>query len=87
MARGDMSWKTRNDGYEPVEDDEFAAVIMNTEKVMWYISPMTKGIIVPRWVFEAAETYKKAGGYAGMSLFQWLDRMADEQPPEPLHTF
>lgn len=85
--RGGPSWKTKVDGYEPVTDEKLANVIKNTERVMWHTSPFTQGIIVPKWVFEAVDTYEKAGGYAGMSLYEWLDKMADEQPPEPKHTF
>lgn len=87
MGYGSISWKSKADGWEPVEDEMLIAMLKNTTNTPWEISAFGGRVIVPKWVLEAVESYKKVGGYAGMSLGEWIDKISDGRPKEPLHTF
>lgn len=87
MPYGNISWKNKNDGWQRVDDEMLAACLKNTRNTPWEISGFTGDLIAPNWVFEAAESYKKVGGFAGMSLTEWLDKVSDGRKEEPKHTF
>lgn len=87
MPYSDVSWKTIHDGYLPVLDEDLIKVIEKTKKVAWEVSALTNGIIVPAWVFESIKHYNDIGGYAGLALYEYLDKMSEERQPQPLHTF
>lgn len=87
MPYGNISWRGKADGWLPVEDKTLVASIQNTQRTPWEISVFTNGMIAPKWVFEAVESYHKVGGFAGMSLTEWLDKVSDGRKEEPKHTF
>jgi hypothetical protein len=84
---GKMSWKTKADGWLPVQDENLERAVRNTVNTPWEISAFTQGVIVPAWVIEAANKYQEVGGYAGLALFEWLDKMSSGREPEPKHPF
>lgn len=88
MPFGELSYKTREDGWEMVHDQRLIEILKKTEKTPWETSAFTQLPIVPAWVLEAIQKYDDAGGYAGMSPSEFLDKVADEQPQDqPKHTF
>ena len=81
-----ISWKTKADGWVMVDDPEIVAMLEKTTRAPVELSAFGC-LIVPQWVIDSIEMYKKDGGYAGMSLFEWLDKLAGDMVEEPKHTF
>ena len=82
-----VSWHTVHDGWVQVESDQLRNALRNTINTPWEISAFTGDMIVPTWVLDAVREYHEAGGFAGLSLFEYLDRISDGQNKEPLHSF
>ena len=87
MSDRKISWKTKADGWATVDDPEIVAMLEKTTKTPVEISAFGGDLIVPKWVLDSIELYKKDGGYAGMSMFEYLDKMSGEREPEPQHSF
>jgi hypothetical protein len=87
MPHMPISWRIRSEGWILVNDEKLSKVLENCKRVPVEVSGYTGDKLVPAWVPEAIKEYEKAGGYAGLSLFEWLDKMANEVAPPPKHTF
>lgn len=87
MTYGNVSWKNKADGWVAVTDEELLAVLKNTSVCPWEISAYGGDVIVPTWVIDSVKQYKTEGGFAGMALFEYLDKMSNERVEEPAHSF
>lgn len=88
MAYGEITWKTKADGWVMVEvDSDLHKLLKNTENVPWGISGVTGEPVAPEWVVDALKTYNDNGGFAGMSPAEYIDRVSNGKQTEPKHTF
>ena len=82
----ERTWHSASDGWVHIPGD-LEVFIDKTQKVPLEISIVTGELIIPEWVVKAAEVYNKNGGFAGLSLYEYLDKMTEEMAPVPKHTF
>lgn len=92
MAKGEVLWHTKAEGWVILyEEDPIDQAIINllqhTNDVPWGISGIAGLPIVPEWVKDAMKVYNDAGGYAGLSPAEYLDKVSNGRPVQPKHTF
>lgn len=76
----DRSTATKS-GYVPLtaDDDKMLAELVATKTILHRYIPYGYDIWVKRWVVAAIDSYNQNDGFAGMSLTDYLDKLADEQ--------
>ena len=73
-----------NSGYVvfTADDEDTINGILLAKNILHQYVPYGYELWVKRWVAAAVDTYLQNGGFAGMTLTEYLDKMANEQLKE-----
>lgn len=68
-------------GWTQLTEDDEIKVVFEATKIKSKLAPTSYGLFVPSWVKTAIETFNDSNGFGGMTLAEFLDKMADSNSP------